>query len=94
MPKVLIVAEGDLSPLLGASMLWSRAVERFLTPSAEAALEVGPSLVPSLVVVEAVPGRSAATLVRRLRAHAGLHALRPRVLLPQPGRPRFLQCFR
>ncbi len=72
MPKVLIVAAGDLSPLLGECVLWSHEVERLLTTSIEAAFEVGPSLVPSLVVVEAAPGRGGATLVRRLRAHAGL----------------------
>jgi serine/threonine-protein kinase len=71
MAKVLIVSTGDLTALLGRTMLWGRDVERVFASTPGAAFEVARAFVPSLVVVDGEDPAAASTLVRKFRDHPG-----------------------
>jgi two-component system, cell cycle sensor histidine kinase and response regulator CckA len=68
MPKLLVVSPVDLGPELGRTVLWRPAVERFLAPDGESAMELARRVGPSVIVVDGFDPPGATELVRRLRA--------------------------
>ena len=87
MPKVLIVSGGDLTPVLGGTMLWGKDLERVFASSESAALEVARAFVPSLVVLDGADAPAALSLVRRLREHPGTRRSSIVVVVPSAASP-------
>lgn len=73
--RVVIVSGVDLSPELGATVLWRAGIERVFCPSAAAALDTIRSLSPRLAVVDASDTAAACDLIRLLRSSEGTRSI-------------------
>ena len=71
MPKVLVISENDVAPVLARTILWKKDVERVIASTESAAFEVARAFFPSLVIIDTCEPSAAARLARKLRGHAG-----------------------